>query len=39
MEFTEVTNKRKTSREQTDREVDFAAIKRIIESTRDGGSI
>ncbi len=32
MDFTEVINKRKTSREWTDREVDFAAIRRIIEA-------
>ena len=30
MEFNEVINKRKTSREWTDREVDFEAIKRIV---------
>lgn len=32
MEFNEVIKKRKTSREWTDREVDFEAIKRIIEA-------
>ena len=30
MEFNEVIEKRKTSRERTDKEVDFEAIKRII---------
>ena len=30
MEFNEVINKRKTSREFTDKEVDFDAIKRIL---------
>lgn len=30
MEFNEVINQRRTSREWTDREVDFEAIKRII---------
>lgn len=30
MEFNEVIEKRKTSREWTDKEVDFEAIKRII---------
>lgn len=30
MEFNEVINKRRTSREWTDREVDFDVIKRII---------
>lgn len=32
MEFNEVINKRKTSREFTDKEVDFEAIKRILEA-------
>ena len=32
MEFNEVINKRRTSREWTDREVDFEAIKRIMEA-------
>ncbi len=32
MEFHEVINQRKTSREWTDREVDFEAIKRILEA-------
>lgn len=32
MEFNKVINKRKTSREWTDREVDFDTIKRIIEA-------
>ena len=32
MEFNEVINKRKTSREFTDKEVDFDAIKRILEA-------
>ena len=32
MEFNEVINKRRTSREWTDREVDFDAVKRIIEA-------
>lgn len=32
MEFNEVINKRKTSREWTDQDVDFEAVKRIIEA-------
>ncbi len=32
MEFNEVINQRKTSREWTDKEVDFEAIKRILEA-------
>ena len=32
MEFSDVINKRVTSREWTDKDVDFAAIKRIIET-------
>ena len=32
MEFNEVINQRKTSREWTDKEVDFEAVKRIIEA-------
>lgn len=32
MDFNEVINKRKTSREWTDRDVDFEVIKRIIEA-------
>ena len=32
MEFHEVINQRKTSREWTDKEVDFEAIKRILEA-------
>lgn len=32
MDFDEVINKRVTSREWTDREVDFTAIRRIIEA-------
>ena len=32
MEFNEVINQRKTSREWTDREVDFEVIKRILEA-------
>ncbi len=32
MEFNEVINKRKTSREWTDREVEYDTIKRIIEA-------
>ena len=34
MEFNEVINKRRTSREWTDREVDFDVIKRIIGAGR-----
>ena len=32
MEFNQVINQRKTSREWTDREVDFEAIKRLLEA-------
>ena len=32
MEFNEVINKRKTSREWTDRDVDFEVVKRVIEA-------
>lgn len=32
MEFNEVITQRKTSREWTDKEVDFEAVKRIIEA-------
>ena len=32
MDFYEVINQRRTSREWTDREVDFEAIKRILEA-------